>query len=62
MANKSTEELAEEALNVAFRHIQDALGVETGDEAAVWVDERDWEKARQWLSEYARHENCLARQ
>ena len=30
------EQLADDALNVAVRHIQDALGVESGDQAAYF--------------------------
>ena len=35
MNNQQIEQLADEALDLAVRHIQDALGVETGDLAGM---------------------------
>ena len=50
------EDLAEEALNVAVLHIQDKLGVETGDLAGLFFSgwaERD---IKEWLRRYIKAE------
>ncbi len=48
--------MAEDAMNAAFRSIQDKLGVESGDFAAAWVEPKKWDKAKKWLADYAKAE------
>ena len=50
------EEVTEEALNKAFRHVQDKIGVESGDFACAWVCKGQLENFKEWLKTYARAE------
>ena len=47
---------AEEALHCAFRHIQEALDIKTGDFASMWVYEEKWDSIRDWLVSYQKAE------
>lgn len=50
------QKLAEEALHLAFRHIQDTLGVETGDGAAYWCEHQWWNNTVVKLRDYIKFE------
>ena len=50
------EEHAEEALHCAFRNIQEALDIKTGDFASMWVCEEKWDSIRDWLVSYQKAE------
>ena len=53
---ETMEEHAEEALDCAFRHIQEALDIKTGDFARMWVEGEKWDSIRDWLVSYQKAE------
>ena len=55
---ETMEEHAEEALHCAFRHIQEALDIKTGDFASMWVEEEKWDSVVSWLSDYEKAERA----
>ena len=56
LTENELEEVTEEALNKAFRHIQDRIGVESGDFACAWAHQPVIDAFKQWFKDYAKAE------
>lgn len=56
MTNEQIKDLADAAANEAVRHVQDALGVPTGDFAALYFSGDRWDALIEILSDYVRAE------
>tara|TARA_Y100000310_G_scaffold343304_2_gene450298 strand:- start:2971 stop:3234 length:264 start_codon:yes stop_codon:yes gene_type:complete len=45
--------LTERALDKAFRHVQDEIGVQSGDFAQAWADPNQVSAFKEWMKSYA---------
>ena len=46
----------DEAMTLALRHLQDFLGVQSGDQACCFIDDDDEQAVKEWLLDYAMSE------
>ena len=51
--------VVKEGLSKCFSHIQDKLGVQSGDQACYFIQEKDEEATLAWLLSYAMSEIAL---
>ena len=56
MTEQDVKNLAEDALNEACRHIQDVIGVETGDLASMFFSGKNQDLIQEILSRYIESE------
>ena len=47
---------ADEAMTLALKHLQDFLGVQSGDQACYFIDDEEENKVKEWLFDYAMSE------
>lgn len=59
MTEQDVKNLAEDALNEACRHIQDVIGVETGDLASMFFSGKNQDLIQEILSRYIQSELTL---
>ena len=48
--------LAEDAAHAAFIHIQDSMGIESGDNASMWGSGNEWDQLISILEDYIKFE------